>query len=162
MAMKLFASRVKWCCRALSTLGALAASLVFSPCAQATLGEDADSVAADQFRLHAKLQVVQKEKHAIHELQVPAGGNIRQFVNESGKVFAVSWSGGWRPNLRDLMGKHYERYLAAAKERRMGRGPVRIEIPGLVVVMGGHQRAFFGHAYLTDLVPQGFRPEDIR
>jgi hypothetical protein len=160
--MKLFASRVKWCCRALSTLGALAASLVFSLCAQAALGEDADSVAADQLRLHAKLQVVQKEKHAIHELQVPTGGNIRQFVNENGKVFAVSWSGGWRPNLRDLMGKHYDRYLAAAKERRMGRGPVRIEIPGLVVVMGGHQRAFFGHAYLTDLVPQGFRPEDIQ
>jgi hypothetical protein len=140
----------------------LVASLFFSPGAQATLGEDADSVAADQLRLHAKLQVVQKAKHAIHELQVPTGGNIRQFVNESGKVFAVSWSGGWRPNLRDLMGKHYDRYVAAAKERRMGRGPVRIEIPGLVVVMGGHQRAFFGHAYLTDLVPQGFRPEDIQ
>jgi hypothetical protein len=143
-------------------MSALAASLGFLPCAQAVLGEDADSVAADQIRLQAKLQVVQKEKHAIHELQVPTGGNIRQFVNESGKVFAVSWSGGWRPNLRDLMGKHYERYLTAAKERRMGRGPVRIEISGLVVVMGGHQRAFFGHAYLTDLAPQGFRPEDIQ
>jgi len=160
--MNLFASRVNGCCRALCTLGALAASFFFSPFAQATLGEDADSVAADQIRLQAKLQVVQKDKHTIQELQVPTGGNIRQFVTESGKVFAVSWSGGWRPNLRDLMGKHYDRYLAAAKQKRMGRGPVRIEIPGLVVVMGGHQRAFFGHAYLTDLVPQGFQLEDLR
>lgn len=161
--MKLFDSSVKWCCRALCAMGALAASLGFSPCAQAALGEDADSVAADQIRLQAKLQIVPRANHTIHELQVPTGGNIRQFVaTESGKVFAVSWSGGWRPNLRELMGKHYDRYLAAAKERRMGRGPVRIEIPGLVVVMGGHQRNFFGHAYLTDLVPQGFRPEDIR
>jgi len=31
-----------------------------------------------------------------------------------------------------------------------------------VVVMGGHQRAFFGHVYLTDLVPAGFLPEEIR
>ena len=161
--MKLFDSRVNRCCRALCAMGAVAASLGFSPCAQATLGEDADSVAADQIRLQAKLQVLPRANHTIHELQVPTGGNIRQFVGaESGKVFAVSWSGGWRPNLRELMGKHYDRYLAAAKERRMGRGPVRIEIPGLVVVMGGHQRNFFGHAYLTDLVPQGFRLEDIR
>ena len=159
--MKPFESKMKWCCRALCTMGALAASLAFCPGAQAALGEDADSVAADQIRLEANLQVVRRETHTLHELQLPSGGNIRQFVAESGKVFAVSWSGGWRPDLRELMGKHYDRYLAAAKERRMGRGPVRIEIPGLVVVMGGHQRAFFGHAYLTDLVPQGFRPEDI-
>ena len=143
-------------------MSALAASLSFSPSAQAALGEDADSVAADQVRLQASLQIVRRTNHTIHELQVPTGGNIRQFVAESGKVFAVSWSGGWRPNLRDLMGKHYDRYLAAAQEKRTKRGPVRIEIPGLVVVMGGHQRAFFGHAYLTDLLPQGFRPEDIR
>ena len=143
-------------------MAVLAAGLGFSPCAQATLGEDADSVASDQVRLEARLQLARGENHTIHELQVPTGGNIRQFVADSGKVFAVSWSGGWRPNLRKLMGQHYDRYLAAAKERRMGRGPVRIEIPGLVVVMGGHQRAFFGHAYLTDLLPQGFRPEDIR
>ncbi len=160
--MKSSASRVNCCCRALCTMGALAASLVFSPGAQAALGEDADSVAADQIRLQASLQIVRGANHTIHELQLPTGGNIRQFVAESGKVFAVSWSGGWRPDLRELMGKHYDRYLAAAKEKRMGRGPVRIEIPGLVVVMGGHQRAFFGHAYLTDLLPQGFRPEDIR
>jgi hypothetical protein len=149
-------------CRALGLMGALAASLAFSSGAQAALGEDADSVAADQIRLQASLQVVRRENHTMHELQVPSGGNIRQFVAESGKVFAVSWSGGWRPNLRELLGKHYDRYLAAAKEKRTGRGPLRIEIPGLVVVMGGHQRAFFGHAYLTDLLPQGFRPEDIR
>ena len=142
-------------------MGALAAALGFSPYARAALGEDADSVAADQIRLQAKLQVVQRENHTIHELQVPTGGHIREFVAGSGKVFAVSWSGGWRPNLREIMGKHYDRYLAAAKERRMARGPVRIEIPGMVVVMGGHQRAFFGHVYLTDLLPAGFRPEDI-
>ena len=158
----LASSRLHRGCRALGTMGVLAASLAFSSGAQAALGEDADSVAADQIRLQASLQVVRRENHTMHELQVPSGGNIRQFVAESGKVFAVSWSGGWRPNLRDLLGKHYDRYLTAAKENRTGRGPLRIEIPGLVVVMGGHQRAFFGHAYLTDLLPQGFRPEDIR
>jgi hypothetical protein len=31
----------------------------------------------------------------------------------------------------------------------------------MVVVMGGHQRAFFGHVYLTDLLPAGFLSGDI-
>jgi NADPH:quinone reductase-like Zn-dependent oxidoreductase len=92
---------------------------------------------------------------------VPTGGNIREFVADSGKVFAVSWSGGWRPNLREMMGKHYDRYLAAAKERRMARGLFRLELPGMVVVMGGHQRAFFGHVYLTDLLPAELTLEDL-
>jgi len=159
--MKLSRSRINVCCRLLCATGVLAAAIGFSPCSQAALGEDVDSVAADQVRLQATLQVVHRPNHTIHEMQVPTGGNIREFVADSGKVFAVSWSGGWRPNLREMMGKHYDRYLAAAKERRMARGLVRIEIPGMVVVMGGHQRAFFGHAYLTDLLPSGFLVEDI-
>ena len=141
---------------------ALSAAFCFSPRVHAALGENVDSVAADQIRLRAKLQVVRMANHTVHELQVPAGGSIRQFVGDSGKVFAVSWSGGWRPDLRELMGAYYDRYLEAAKGRRRIRGPVRIELPGMVVVMGGHQRAFFGHVYLTDLLPSGLRPEDIR
>jgi len=160
--MSFVASRVIRCCRALCTVGVLAAGLGWASHAQAALGEDADSVTTDQVRLQAKLQLVQNEDHTVHELQLPTGGRVRQFVGTTGKVFAVSWSGDWRPDLSALMGKHYDRFLAAMKGRPKGRGPVRIEIPGLVVVMGGHQRAFFGHAYLTDLVPKGFHPEDIR
>jgi hypothetical protein len=32
----------------------------------------------------------------------------------------------------------------------------RIELPGMIVVMGGPQRASFGHVILTDLAPAGF------
>jgi hypothetical protein len=159
--MKLSRSRINACCRLLCAISVLAAAVAFSPCTQAALGEDVDSVAADQIRLQARLQVVHKPNHTIHEMQVPTGGNIREFVADSGKVFAVSWSGGWRPNLREMMGEHYDRYLAAVKGRRMARGLFRIELPGMVVVMGGHQRAFFGHVYLTDLLPPGFLVEDI-
>ena len=148
--------------RALCLMATLTAGGLGARRAQATLGEDASSVTADQLRMQAKLQVVQKSGHAVHDLQVPAGAHIRQFVSDAGKVFAVSWSGGWRPDLRELMGPHYERYVAAARQQRRGHGPLRVELPGLVVVMGGHQRAFFGHAYLTDLLPPSFRTEDLR
>lgn len=141
---------------------ALALVLQVSFPACAALGDDVAAVAVDQARMQASLQVWSKSHYAIHELDAPTGIKVRQFVGDSGKVFAVSWSGGWRPNLRDIMGDHYDKFIAATRGKRVARGVARIELPGMVVVMGGHQRAFFGHVYLTDLVPAGFLPEDLR
>jgi len=140
----------------------MALALQFSSPARAALGDDVAVVAADQVRLQASLQVTRKSNYAIHELALPTGTKVRHFVGDSGKVFAVSWSGGWRPNLRDIMGDHYDKFIAATRGKRVARGVARIELPGMVVVMGGHQRAFFGHVYLTDLLPVGFLPAEIR
>ena len=141
---------------------ALALGLGLSPQTFAALGDDVAAVAADQARMQASLQVWRQGNYAVHELVAPSGIKVRQFVgDETGKVFAVSWSGGWRPNLRDIMGTHYDSFIAATRGRRVARGVARIELPGMVVVMGGHQRAFFGHVYLTDLLPAGFASADI-
>jgi hypothetical protein len=134
----------------------------YAPEAGAALGDDASAIVAEQARLGASLQMFQRTKYAIHELGMPTGTRLRQFVGESGKVFAVSWSGGWRPNLRDIMGAHYDRFIAGTRGRRATRGIVRIELPGMVVVMGGRQRAFFGQVTLTDMLPAGLAPEDLR
>jgi hypothetical protein len=34
--------------------------------------------------------------------------------------------------------------------------------PGLVIHMSGHQRTFYGRAYIPDRVPQGLSTDDIR
>ena len=153
---------------------ALALALPLLLCAPAwgALGDDVATIAVDRARLHAALTVShrgtqtgsqkggqtggQTGRYAIHELAMPSGVRLRHFVNGGGKVFAVSWSGGWRPNLRDIMGTHYDDFIAATRGKPMKRGVARIETRGMVVVMGGHQRAFFGHVYLTDLLPEGF------
>jgi hypothetical protein len=140
---------------------ALALLLPFSPPARAALGDDVSTIAAYQTRMHASLQVRSKDRYTIHEVDLPTGTKVRHFVGDSGKVFAVSWSGGWRPNLRDIMGVHYDAFIAATRGKRVPRGVARIELPGMVVVMGGHQRAFFGQVYLTDLTPAGFVPENV-
>jgi len=144
-----------------SAILALALVLHLSPAARAALGDDVSAVAADQARMQASLQVWRKGNYTIHELGLPTGTKVRHFVGDDGKVFAVSWSGGWRPNLRDIMGDHYDKFIAATRGKRVARGVARIELPGMVVVMGGHQRAFFGYVYLTDLLPAGFVSGDI-
>jgi hypothetical protein len=131
-------------------------TLLFDAPARAALGDDVATVAADQARLHANLIVSHRGSYAIHELAMPTGVRLRHFVGSSGKVFAVSWSGGWRPNLRDVMGTHYDDFMAATRGRPIRRGVARIETRGMVVVMGGPQRAFFGHVYLTDQLPADF------
>jgi len=147
-----------WLCAAV----AFALVVPFSSGARAALGDDVSAVAADQARLGASLQVHHRAGYAIHELAAPTGAKVRQFVGESGKVFAISWSGGWRPNLRDIMGAHYDSFIAAMRGRRIARGPVRIELPGMVVVMGGRLRTFYGQVTLTDLLPPGVASEDLR
>jgi len=37
-----------------------------------------------------------------------------------------------------------------------------IQEPGLVVQTGGHMRAYFGRAYVPELVPQGVTIEEIQ
>jgi len=134
----------------------LALSALLSAPARAALGDDVSTVAAAQARLHADLTVAQRGSYAIHELAMPTGVRLRHFVGSNGTVFAVSWSGGWRPNLRDVMGRHYDDFLAAMRGQPLKRGVARIETADMVVVMGGPPRASFGHVYLTELVPADF------
>ncbi len=112
--------------------------------------------------MHASLQVRRNANYQIHELTTAIGSTVREFVGQNGKVFAVSWSGGWRPNLRDVMGAHYDRFIAHTRGKRRVQGPSRIELPGMVVFMGTYLRTSFGHVDLTDQLPAGFSPEGIQ
>jgi hypothetical protein len=129
--------------------------------ASAALGGDASSIGTGQTHLLASARLQRAATHVMHELQAPTGTKVREYLGNDGKVFAVSWQGPFRPDLRQLLGAYYDTYIQAAKGR-VARGPVNIELPGLVVHMSGHQRAFYGRAYLVDRVPQGLSTDEIR
>jgi hypothetical protein len=133
-------------------------------CAQpawAALGGDASSIGTGQTHLLASARITRAATHTMHEMEAGTGTKVREYVGNDGKVFAVCWQGPFRPNLRDLLGEHYESYLKAASPRA-ARGPVNIRLPGLVIHMSGHQRAFYGRAYLVDHVPQGLSTDEIQ
>jgi hypothetical protein len=133
-------------------------------CAQpawAALGGDASSIGTGQTHLLATARITRAGTHTMHEMEAGTGTKVREYVGNDGKVFAVCWQGPFRPNLRDLLGAHYEPYLKAAGPRA-ARGPVNIRLPGLVIHMSGHQRAFYGRAYLVDHVPQGLSTDEIQ
>ena len=130
----------------------------------AILGEDASSVQADQAHINAGLRVTQRAAYTLHELRSSTGMVIREFASPGGKVFAVAWQGPWQPDLKQLLGSHFEEFQQVAEAQKPGgvHGPLLIQQSGLVVELGGHMRSFRGRAYLTGQVPAGVREEDLR
>lgn len=141
--------------------GGLCALLLGVTPAWAALGGDPEPAVADEKHTYARVQVVQNTGYTVRELDAGTGTRVREYVGPDGKVFAVSWRGQFRPDLRELLGDSYETYLAAAG-KKMGRAPVILSLPGLYIHMSGRQRAFYGRAYLPDRVPQGLSPDEIR
>jgi hypothetical protein len=156
---KVFSAQVV---RTLCGVFTLVAVVQYSESARAALGDDVSAVEQDRVQMHANLQVRRNANYDVHELATAIGSTVREFVGQDGKVFAVSWSGGWRPDLRTIMGSHYARYIEHTRGKRRARGPARIELPGMVVFMGTYLRTSFGHVYLTDQLPTGFSPEEIK
>lgn len=132
----------------------------------ASLGGAASSVDADRIHVEgALMRIVRNDTYALHEIRSASGTMIREYVNSSNTVFAVAWDGPWLPDLRQVLGDHFDRYQAAMHGRlraRTGRGQVTIDESGLVIQMSGHPRAFVGRAYLSSLLPAGIQLESIR
>lgn len=128
--------------------------------AAASLGEDVATVQADQAQMQGRLQITSAGKFSVHEIQLPSTTVVKQYVSPAGMVFAVSWKGPSLPDLRQLLGRYFEQYAESA--RTQGAGPRASLQPGLVVQSGGHMRAFFGRAYVPQMLPRGVLAEEIQ
>jgi hypothetical protein len=130
--------------------------------ASATLGGDAGTTQADQIRMKATLRVSRGAGYSVHEMSLPTGTTVREYVSPQGQVFAVTWKGPLKPDLRQLMGDYFDIYLQAVPDYRTGHGAARVSLPDLVVHSMGHMRAFTGHAYLPAMLPGGFALEELQ
>lgn len=130
----------------------------------AALGEDAGSVLADTGELHGILHSIWQSRYAIQEIDTDSGVRVREFLNRDGIVFAVAWSGPVVPSLKRLLGPSFAEYSHALAELQQPglQRTLRIASEGLIVELGGHLRAYSGHAFLPALVPPGVSTADLR
>jgi hypothetical protein len=131
----------------------------------AALGGSLDSVQADQAHFKANIKITESGAYTVHELTTPTNIVVREYVSPDGRVFGVAWRGPFIPDMQQLLGGYFQQYVLAAKaerERHVGRAPLNIQLPGLVVQTGGHMRAYFGRAYDPQLLPAGASPDDLR
>jgi hypothetical protein len=101
-------------------------SIGYGTAAHASLGGDSASVEAD--RLHMKVKHAARlipssiDSYTVHEITLPTGTLVRQYVSSAGVVFAVTWSGPFMPDLRQLMGPHFDTMIARqAKKNHANR-----------------------------------------
>jgi hypothetical protein len=139
---------------------AVIASIAALP-VRAALGGGESTVEADRLQLGGTLRVLPLAAFTVHELQAPSGTVVREYVSPAGTVFGVAWQGRSMPDLRQVLGTYFDRYVEAAT-KRIARGPVLIEQPGLIVQSSGHMRAFVGRAYLPEALPRGVGADSVR
>jgi hypothetical protein len=143
-------------------ISALTLTMLTASRCDASLGGIEATVEADRLAANASMRTQRSVRFTMHELQAPSGTTMREYVSPAGVVFGVAWDGPSMPDLRQLLGDHYERYTAALASRRTRRSPVVVDLPGLVVHSSGHMRAFAGTAYLSEALPQGVSPQEIQ
>ena len=128
----------------------------------AELGGNPESIHADQLHMKGSLRVSAQPSYTVHEIQTATGTLVREYVTPAGVVFAVAWRGRAVPDLKQLFGPYFTQYVELAKTQHTTRGPLSIADPQLVVHSSGHMRAFFGRAYLPQMLPPDVTVDDIR
>jgi len=128
----------------------------------AALGANVKTVEIDRQQIRATTRVTVRPAYSVHELQSAGGALVREYVSASGVVFAVSWGGPTMPNLRQLLGAHFDSYVGSANRQRGGHGHLVVHEGSLVVESGGHMRSFHGRAYLSDALPSGVVLDEIQ
>ena len=136
--------------------------LFCAPAAFAALGSDVASVQSDQATMNATVQTTNAGGYSVYELHAAGGTVVREYMSPAGTVFAVSWQGPMVPDLRLLLGQYFHDYENATQTPRPAGSGRRVEQSGLVLETGGHMRALFGRAYLSQAVPQGVSTDEIK
>ena len=89
------------------------ASLLVSSRANAELGGALSSVMADGGRMGARVNSVAMGGYTRHDLTRGNGAMVHELTNARGQVFAVTWSGPGKPDLRSLLGARFATFQAA-------------------------------------------------
>lgn len=147
-----------------SLLMTLVGLLAFSCPALAALGGDASSVEVDRAHMKATVKQTQVDGYSIQEIKAPGGTVVNEYVSPAGRVFAVTWHGPFVPEMQQILGAYFQQFSAAlqAQPRHYGRRPLNIQQPGLVVQTSGHMRAYWGRAYVPEMLPQGVKDDEIK
>lgn len=140
-------------------------ALVASGRAHAELGGSLLTVQADGPRTGAQITSLPMGRFTRHILTRANGGTVHELTNPSGQVFAVTWSGPGKPDLRTLLGRYFATLQAASAgtghAMRSLRHPQQVNRPDVHIQTAGHMGWFRGVAFIPSLAPAGFTPGDL-
>lgn len=143
-------------------LPALAAGL-FSCAAWAGLGGPPADLAAHAVAARSSTVTSGSATYTVSETTLDSGTVVRQYVDAGGTVFAVSWSGPSAPDLKELLGAHFDTLVAHAGARQGSqRSRLNLRRSDVVITTAGHMGALEGRAWVPSKLPAGFDPKGPR
>jgi hypothetical protein len=145
----------------------VALALAWAGPAQAELGGPLATVQADGARMSARMVSADMGGYALHTLTRANGGTVHELTNGRGEVFAVTWSGPGKPDLRALLGRYFATFQEANASSGRGlrsplRRPPQVSQPDLQIQTEGHMGFFRGVAFIPSLAPPGFSVADLQ
>jgi hypothetical protein len=140
--------------------------MVLAPaCGHAELGGTASSVQADGARIGTRMASKTMGSYSRHEITRANGGVVREFTNAKGQVFAITWSGPGKPDLRTLLGHYFTTLQASGgtigRTMHSLRRPPQVNQPDLQIQTSGHMGWFHGVAFIPSLTPSGYSTSDL-
>jgi hypothetical protein len=145
------------------TLGVLVMLFLGTVPAWAALGEYESSVSLDQQAMRGEVRTEVRQGYKLQQIISPNGTIVREYISPQGIVFGIAWKGHFAPDMQQLLGSSYVELQQALQSRTPRRGaPLIVRTDKLVFVSGGHMRAYYGHAYVPNLVPNNLSAEVVR
>ena len=144
---------------------ALTCAAFFAAGAHAELGGNLSGVRADSDHMAVRLASVALGSYSRHELVRPNGGAVHEFTNARGQVFAVTWAGPGKPDLRALLGRYFTTFqnanIAIGRTMHALRRPPQVSQPDLQIQTSGHMGWFRGIAFVPSLAPSDFSAANL-
>ncbi|PQV52552.1 DUF2844 domain-containing protein [Paraburkholderia sp. BL21I4N1] len=142
---------------------ALAASAFWPLSSYAVLGGapsvNADANAAATAR--SMLQSAAVEPYTMRESEDADGVTIHEYALPTNVVFAVTWQGPVRPDMRALLGSYFPNFANAGTSQARGAGPMVERSGDFHIESAGRAGHFFGKAVLPRLVPANVRVDQL-
>jgi hypothetical protein len=137
--------------------------------AHAELGGKASAITTESPGFKARLNTVlddspQTNTQTVYELTLSDGTLVRQFARADGTVFAVSWKGHARPDLKSLFGDYFTRFQAdnSFEKTHTRRRALSSTHADFVVRTFGGNGEVSGFAVLPKLIPEGFNVQALQ
>ncbi|MHB9839802.1 DUF2844 domain-containing protein [Paraburkholderia terrae] len=143
---------------------AAALALLSPVVCHATLGAapSVDAHAPQSALRVAAADATSSPSYTVHESKTADGVTVREYASPANVVFAVTWQGPTRPDMRALLGSYFPNFVNAGQSRARGTGPLIGRDGELQIESVGHQGAFAGRAYVPRLVPATVKVEDLQ
>ncbi|NKJ45828.1 hypothetical protein CIC12_03530 [Burkholderia sp. SG-MS1] len=89
---------------------------------------------------------------------------INEYATSTGQIIGYAWEGPTMPDLRTLLGKYADSYLAGAASPAADANlhSSRIARPDVIVESGGPMRGYVGRAWLPAALPPGVTADDLQ